>query len=420
MRVRVRLAAVVSTITVGLCSCSAEIESNASDVKPPPAVGKSLPSQPAVPIKRLSLPSTPKTVPVVAKGDDDHAENQKTGNDRIFLGYYPSWSQMTPEQIPYRHFTHICHAFFRANGNSDGNRKRLIPNRALTRSAHRHGVKVLLSLGGGGSREMFESMTKSSDEQQEYVRAVIDAVRKYDYDGVDLDWEYPNDPETSRGFARLARQLRRELDEIGKKRSKHYVLIAAVGGSDWTGRWLKPEVLLETMDFLNVMTYDFAGPWSQYAAHHAPLFPAADDPGKAWRGVTRAMHYWHRKKQIPKHRLIVGIALYGRGFQQVRPFEKLANKKKGPYSAVSYRDLRVLIDKGWKRSWNEECQVPWISTPEGSTIIGYDDEESVREKVTWAKRQTYGGIFFWSIDQDRLTDNSHPLIESASQAFRRH
>ncbi len=62
--------------------------------------------------------------------------------------------------------------------------------------------------------------------------------------------------------------------------------------------------------------------------------------------------------------------------------------------------------------------MPWLHSPDGRTVIGYDDPESAALKGAWARKNRYGGIFFWDMNADRMPDGSHPIIAAAVKAWR--
>src|SRR5205823_96363 len=111
------------------------------------------------------------------------------GPKPIVLGYYTFWGDLEPSQIRYANFTHLAQAFLRAD--PDGNAKIENPERArqLCKLAHQYGVKVLLSLGGSGSGESFSAMMKDPEVVERYVGQVLEIVKEYGYDGLDVDWE---------------------------------------------------------------------------------------------------------------------------------------------------------------------------------------------------------------------------------------
>ena len=189
------------------------------------------------------------------------AAPDEKATDKVFVGYV--FGQ--PRNINFRLYTHLCHAFLVADGDGNVRKSRTVPSRELTGEAHEAGVKVLLSLGGWGWDEQFASIVSKPEAEDRYVEAVMGIVDGFDYDGIDLDWEYPDTKEEVVGFERLARRFRKDLDAIGAKKGRPMALTMAASSNPGTLKWLGKEFLLETMDWINVMTYDFTGDWTDYA-----------------------------------------------------------------------------------------------------------------------------------------------------------
>jgi chitinase len=61
--------------------------------------------------------------------------------------------------------------------------------------------------------------------------------------------------------------------------------------------------------------------------------------------------------------------------------------------------------------------VPWLIAPDKSTVIGYDDAQSIALKTEWARKQGFKGVFFWQINGDRMPDGSNPLQEASKKAL---
>ncbi len=116
----------------------------------------------------------------------------------------------------------------------------------------------------------------------------MELVDGYDYDGIDLDWEYPDNAREVVGFERLSRRFRKDLDAIGARKGRPMALTMAASSNPGTLEWLGKEFLLETMDWVNVMTYDFTGDGPNYAGHHSPLFASSKQPGGAPARRNRA------------------------------------------------------------------------------------------------------------------------------------
>ena len=192
--------------------------------------------------------------------------------------------------------------------------------------------------------------------------------------------------------------------------------MAAAAGTN-TLKWLSNEFLLETMDWVNVMTYDMAGEGSEYAGHHSPLFASTKQPGSP-RSSELSMKYLIARG-MPGNRLALGIPLYGKGFSVAEPYAKNTGKgRRGPGGHYS-KLVQLQKEEGWLRRWDDETKGPWLVAPDRSAVIGYDDPESVALKTEWAMKLGLRGVFFWEINQDRLVDGTNPLQEAARQEFDR-
>jgi hypothetical protein len=166
------------------------------------------------------------------------------------------------------------------------------------------------------------------------------------------------------------------------------------------------------------MTYDFAGPWTNYAGHNAPLFSSAKVPGRNRPSTEATMRYLVEERGMPADRLAVGIPLYGRGFAVSEPYAPTEDAPEVRIPQGNYSNLHTLLnEEGWTRLWDDEIKAPWLLSPDHSIVFGYDDDESVTLKTEWAMKQGFRGVFFWQVAADRLPDGSHPLQEAAREAW---
>jgi chitinase len=344
--------------------------------------------------------------PADARGPDD------TG--KVFVGYLYG----APRDVNFRLYAHLCHAFLVADGEGRIQGRGNVPNRQLTADAHKAGVKVLLSLGGWGWDRQFASIVSKPEAEDRYASGVLQIIDDSDYDGIDLDWEYPDTKEEVAGFERLARRFRTQLDALGKKKGRPMFLTMAAAADPGTLRWLDRAFLLETMDWLNVMTYDMAGPWTGYAGHHSPLFASSKPPGGHRPSTERTMKYLLDERGLPANRLAVGIPLYGRGFAVAEPYASTKDAPRNRIRESNYSSLHKLQrEGGWTRLWDDETKNPWLLSPDHNAVIGYDDAESVTLKTDWALRQGFRGVFFWQISADRLPDGTNPLQDASRKAW---
>lgn len=329
-------------------------------------------------------------------------------DSKVFVGYVYGPTR----DLNYALYTHICQAFLTADADGTLNNAKQYPNHQLVSDAHKAGVKVLVSLGGWGWDAQFAAMTKSPEAEARYVKDILAIIDEFDYDGIDLDWEYPDTKEEVIGFERLSRTFRRELDALGAKKNRPMVLTMAASANPGTLRWLDTAFLLEAMDWINVMTYDYAGDWTSYAGHNSPLFRSSKAPGGQGPSVEATMNFMVQERKMPASRLAVGLPLYGRAFAVKEPYASTRQGTPGARPRLpfgGYRNIERLIkDEGWTRRWDDETKTPWLLSPDGAAVLGYDDAESLATKTAWAMKQGFRGVFFWEINSDRLPDGSNP------------
>lgn len=328
-------------------------------------------------------------------------------SEKVLLGYVYGM----PDKINYELYTHLCHAFVVAEKNGELIPQKNVPNRQLVTDAHQAGVKVLLSLGGWGWDENFAEMSLDPAAEDKYVANVMKLVDEFDYDGIDLDWEYPDTNIEIVGFERLTRKFRKALDDLENKKKRQMLVTMAAAAHPKTLEWLSNEFLLETMDWVNVMTYDYYGSWAPYAGHHSPLFVSSQMPDGEKHSTESSIKYLLDRK-LPADRIALGIPLYGRAFAVGQPYANTAGSSKPSRESYNYRSLVPLFnDSAWTRQWDDESKNPWLVAVDGSEVVGYDDAESVAIKSQWAMQQGLRGIFFWQVDADRLPDGTNPLQE---------
>ncbi|HEV3026225.1 MAG TPA: glycoside hydrolase family 18 protein [Planctomycetota bacterium] len=326
---------------------------------------------------------------------------------RVVLGYYPSWgAHPNPKEILYERFTHLAHAFLKSDAEGHIAENKAIPNPELARRAHEKNVRVLLSLGGAGSGKTFRAIAASDAARLRYVTAVSKLVSDASYDGIDIDWEPTENDEDRSGLVTLVTAFRAALPAA--------MLTMAAPASDWQGRWWDVAALETRVDLLNVMSYDFHGPWSAHAGHNAALYAAPDDEDGAVANAAAALGYWADMRRWPKDRLALGIPCYGRGFA-VRAWHQKPGGK-AAHESIDSHDVPALIQDGWRRAWDAKVGVPTLLKEGVGELISYEDAESAALKGAWAREKGLRGIFFWNIEQD-WTDGDHEVVKAAAAAF---
>ena len=147
-------------------------------------------------------------------------------------------------------------------------------------------LKVSFAIGGWvESVKKYSDLASDSRRIRTFVRSVRKWIDAYNFDGVDLDWEYPADssrggkPRDRKNFIKLLRALRRALG------SKH-LLTVAVGAPDFrVNESYKVRRIARLVDFIHVMTYDMRSARDKIVANHVSLYPSSGDEA-AFRKLT--------------------------------------------------------------------------------------------------------------------------------------
>ena len=344
---------------------------------------------------------------------------QHANNEKRLLAYYPEWVKFsnpayTAEKIPYKKLTHIAHAFATLPGNPDGTLR--IPEDfiepALISKAHAAGVKVLLSIGGGDGVQgpRFNRMARDEDRRQRFARNVHTFLETYGYDGVDIDWEVPNAADRA-NCTTLMQELRDELPA-----SRWIIAMAIPADPRSWGVGFDVPALAPILDFINVMTYDFHGPWSDHAGHNSPLALNPDDP-ELEGSVETSMDLFANDYAVPLSKLNFGTAFYGYEFRGIRElWEHCDGCEVMGRNYAGY--IKSRVNHGdWKLRYDNQAKAPYLLNEAVPSLITFDDATSTRRKTNYVlKQRGMGGVFMWDLSAD-YDGKSQDLLDAMYSAW---
>ncbi len=361
-----------------------------------------------------------------------------TAQRKEIIGYFPSWKWMvagnplTKENIPYDKLTIINYAFFypRPDGTITGRDSvgdalylGTPPGTRLTDLAHRKNVKVLLSLGGWDDSNNFPAVAASPALRNVFVHSCVDAIRRYGFDGIDIDWEYPGyaphggTPADRENFTALMQLLKDSLQAYGATTGSTYLLTGAFPASAQTAAYIDFSRIGTILDQLNIMTYDFHGAWDSLCNHNAPLYPSAGaDSSKC---MDAAFTLYNQTYGIPASKLNLGLAFYGRTFSGCTSLNNTHNGADTTYFPVTgtgYSNILALMGN-FSRKWDDRAKVPYLVSPAWNMLVSYDDEESIRLKAEYIVARNIHGCIIWEITDDYLPDGSTPLLNTVARTF---
>lgn len=353
------------------------------------------------------------------------AASALAADSKRLLSYYPFWAKYqtppyTAAQIPYSKMTHISHAFLLLNGDGDG---RLFVDPGLLEpeliaNAHAAGVKVMISIGGADPVQAtaFHRMAADEAARRRFARNVHRFMADNGYDGVDIDWEVPNAPDDTLPCILLMQALRDELP------SPRWLISMAIP-SDPRGYGTGFDVpsLTPLLDFINVMTYDFHGPWSDHAGHNSPLILNKADPGLEG-GLVTSINLFEKTYGVPREKLNIGTAFYGYEFDGVQDLWQYCDCGPNTTSQSYGTYIKPRINQmGWTAYVDSVAKAPYLlHQPDQPGFITYDDPTSTARKTQYVLgKRKLGGIFMWDLSAD-YDGKTQDLLDAMYRAFLRH
>jgi chitinase len=358
------------------------------------------------------------------------------GEKRI-VAYFADWSGSSVENVHPELLTHVIYAFAHFK---DGEAiLREDDSAATTRPSHLERLKslkaknpqlkTLFSLGGWGGSAPFSDIALTESSRQKFARSCAALASKHGFDGVDLDWEYPGGggaakgrPEDTKNFTLLLQELRRQLDAQGKTDDKRYLLTIAVGASPQRARQIELDKIPAFVDFVSLMTYDFAGGWSPVTGFNAPLYAPEGQPEALSVDLSVRTYL---AGGVPREKLLVGLPFYGRAFGGVsndnHGLAQPHDRKPPQPDAGDEWTYHTIVEhylargRGGARYWSAIAHVPWLYDPGTGVMVSYDDPDSINDKARYVKDKDLGGVMIWELSQD---DEQASLLRAASKGLK--
>jgi chitinase len=269
------------------------------------------------------------------------------------------------------------------------------------------GTKMVLAVGGYGV-DGFSDATLDGNRYL-FTESIINMVKELDLDGVDIDWEYPAfdawDTQKARAidtqnFTSLMRELREKLNRLPHK-NKSYLLTFASGTQDWYFKKVEVKKVEKYVDYINVMTYDMTGRWSDTTGYNSNLYP--DQYKKSKMSIDSVINQYLAHK-IDSRKLLLGIPAYSYGWKGVKGNANGAFTSGQPVDIekvdLSYKTIvkKYLNQNRFKRYYDEQAKAAYLYN--GDMYISYEDQEALKEKVKYIKDKDLGGAMVWEYSQD--------------------
>ncbi|KAJ9194064.1 CAZyme family GH18 [Paecilomyces variotii] len=291
-------------------------------------------------------------------------------------------------------------------------------------------LKVNIAIGGwsfndpGPTTTTFSDLAASEENQRKFFKSLTSFLATYNFDGVDIDWEYPaaddrsGRPEDFANFPKFIANLKRALQGTGGRDGLSVTLPA----SYWYLQHFDIQNLAKNVDYFNVMSYDLHGTW---------------DKGNKWTGAFLDSHtnlteietvldlIW--RNDINADQIVLGLAFYGRAFTVadtscMTPGCMFASgSNPGPCSHTSSMLMnseidQIIADRNLQPTLDVNAAVKLLSWDD--QWVTYDDYDTFSIKTDFARSECLGGVMVWAISHDTADGKySEALSRVTSRSF---
>ncbi|MET8084430.1 glycosyl hydrolase family 18 protein [Micromonospora sp. NPDC005197] len=262
-------------------------------------------------------------------------------------------------------------------------------------------LKVIWSFGGWTWSGGFTQAAQNPAAFAESCYNLVEDPRWADvFDGIDVDWEYPNacgltcDTSGPNAFKNVIGALR---SKFGSSALVTAAITAdgsnggKIDATDYAGA-------IGNLNWLMPMTYDYFGAFNAQGptAPHSPLTSYTGIPQQGFNSDAAIQKL--KSKGIPANKLLLGIGFYGRGWTgvtQAAPGGSATGAAPGTYEA-GIEDYKVL-----KNTCPATGTIAGTAYAKcGSNWWSYDTPSTINGKMTYANNQGLGGAFFWELSGD--------------------
>jgi GH18 family chitinase len=376
------------------------------------------------------------------------------------IGYYPNWQWydraklVRPTTIDYSKYTIINYSFFKPestgavsttdawaddnllNGEPNWAQGGYYPNTSIISRAHNAGVKVMVSIGGWSLSDNFPIIAASATKRTTFANACVQLINQYDFDGIDLDWEYPGlaahggSAADKQNFTLMLQAIRTALNTRTSQTGKTYLLTSCFGASAYPMNNIEWANVVPLLDCINLMTYDFFGTWDATTNHNSPLYaPAQGDPTF---NTNSAINSLINTYNVPANKICAGLAFYGRS-HKTNSAPTLHGAGNGTTDAATFSEddgsptfFNILRKQNlFNKYTDNQAGVPYLLGKNGlNTFVSYDDTASITAKAIYIKNKNLRGCIIWEMTGDYIETATGsgiiagtPLVSAIKTAF---
>lgn len=241
---------------------------------------------------------------------------------------------------------------------------------------------ILISIGGTNSDPYnFGTVVADSGLRATFISNVLSMISTYELDGVDINYEYPNNTTKGAQFVSLLSELKTALP------SGKLLTFASANYDRFATTDVDVVTALSYCDFTILMGYDYNDTGHHSQLYLSEIFATPDNVIMKATG-DNLVQLWIGL--VNKAKIVFGVPFYGlQGWGTTYSYATLV---------ADYEDKN-----GWTKYFDNVAKNPWLEKS-GSDNIFYEDEESITEKSNYSMTNDIGGMAMWRYENDNGTD----------------
>ena len=337
------------------------------------------------------------------------SKSAKALSKKVF-GFLPYWEQSSGahNNIQYNLLTHLACFDFRVQLDAAISTPPGWPWTTEINAAHAAGTKVIMTVvnfgGADGADAVAWELFTNTAKKNIFFTNVKNLIETYNLDGVNIDFEgiasAHRGAELNTFMAALTAYIHQELP--GKE-------VSFDGPAVNWGGWIMDD-LVDSVDYLIIMAYDYTSGSSANAGPVAPLTHHT-----SWkRFVKRTIETGTYKVPVTDNpeKLVMAIPYYGQHWKTETNVSESATVSH--VKSTRYKDTSVDASAygGW--IWNSDFEVPWYTWNDGVNWnqIWADNELSISKKYDLAIENNLGGVGIWALNYDGTRPELWELINT--------
>ncbi|KAK0392462.1 hypothetical protein NLU13_1957 [Sarocladium strictum] len=346
--------------------------------------------------------------------------------------YFTNWgvygAQFFPKDMPVDKLTHVLYSFGDINSNGEvvssdsyADVEKQLPGQTIdwnspVKKAYgcvgqlmelkkkNRNLKVLLSIGGWTYSQAgkFRGPSSTDAGRKRFAESAVKLMANWGFDGIDIDWEYPENKQQGDNFVLLLKACRVALNNYATRNKQSYryelTVAASAGYAKYSLQNLKG--MDSYLDAWHLMTYDYAGTWDTTTGHQANVFKDTRNPLATKFDSDSAIRDYI-SRGISPGKIVFGLPLYGRSFGNTNGLGKpFSGPGRGPLEAGMYL-YKNLPASGARPTFDSKTGGTWSYNSATKELVSFDGPKSANFKADYIIKKGLGGSFFWEATGDK-------------------